>query len=240
MADPAPVVIYYTGGRGQKCPLCRTRPLAKKIYGHDVCKKCHYAFANRRQIGYLIDALLMTGINLTIGTLLDGILVRTGVTRPIAIVVAYTFSTIMISLFICKDGFGGYSPGKRLMGVQVLDDKTMQPIGFPQSFKRNLFITIGVVPFGIFVSGVLMLVVAYQDAKGYRFGDGFARTRVVWKKYAHLPVFGGNALVCESCGYDLRGNISGTCPECGTSVSERNRGLLAMPDGGASPVSAQS
>ncbi len=25
---------------------------------------------------------------------------------------------------------------------------------------------------------------------------------------------------CENCGYDLTGNVSGICPECGTPVSE--------------------
>jgi len=70
------------------------------------------------------------------------------------------------------------------------------------------------------------LVIAIQEAKGPRVGDGMAGTYVIWKKYAHLPVFGGNALVCEACGYDLQGNVSGVCPECGTGVSERNRELL--------------
>ena len=26
---------------------------------------------------------------------------------------------------------------------------------------------------------------------------------------------------CGSCGYDLKGNLSGTCPECGTEVRQR-------------------
>lgn len=29
------------------------------------------------------------------------------------------------------------------------------------------------------------------------------------------------AAVCETCGYDLTGNVSGVCPECGTPVSGR-------------------
>jgi uncharacterized RDD family membrane protein YckC len=223
------VVGYDSGGRGIMCPLCRKRPLAKKTYGHDVCKKCFYRFANARQIAYLIDAILVTVINLSLGRLIDYFLVAGGATAAVAMIVSYAYSFTAISLFICKDGFSGYSPGKWLMGVQVLDDQTMKPIGFFPSFKRNLFILIGVVPFGIFVSSILMLVVAYQDPKGYRFGDGFAKTRVIWKKFAHLPVFGGNALVCESCGYELKGNLSGTCPECGTLVSERNRALLEVP-----------
>ncbi len=28
---------------------------------------------------------------------------------------------------------------------------------------------------------------------------------------------------CPSCGYDLSGNVSGRCPECGTRVGTRNR-----------------
>jgi hypothetical protein len=29
---------------------------------------------------------------------------------------------------------------------------------------------------------------------------------------------------CEKCGYDLTGNVSGRCPECGTPVSAVNKG----------------
>lgn len=33
--------------------------------------------------------------------------------------------------------------------------------------------------------------------------------------------------LCTRCGYDLTGNRSGTCPECGTPLSERQRRILA-------------
>jgi predicted amidophosphoribosyltransferase len=36
---------------------------------------------------------------------------------------------------------------------------------------------------------------------------------VIWR----LPVTPG---VCVTCGYDLTGNVSGTCPECGTRIVE--------------------
>jgi len=42
-----------------------------------------------------------------------------------------------------------------------------------------------------------------------------------WKLYRHyrpLPPSDGNA--CLTCEYDLTGNESGTCPECGTVISE--------------------
>jgi rubrerythrin len=63
---------------------------------------------------------------------------------------------------------------------------------------------------------MIILIIAFQVGKGYRLGDPFANTRVVWRKYAHLPMFGGDALVCSGCGYNLMGNVSGVCPECGS------------------------
>lgn len=30
-------------------------------------------------------------------------------------------------------------------------------------------------------------------------------------------------IVCDSCGYDLRGNASGTCPECGAKAARAGR-----------------
>jgi len=32
----------------------------------------------------------------------------------------------------------------------------------------------------------------------------------------------GKASQCESCGYDLTGNTSGTCPECGAKISNQS------------------
>lgn len=85
----------------------------------------------------------------------------------------------MLPFFMMKDGFGGYSPGKALTGVQTLDVRTGQPIGLGASLKRNLPIAIPFVP----------LVIAVQMMKGPRLGDRWANTRVIWKKYAASPVF---------------------------------------------------
>ena len=93
------------------------------------------------------------------------------------------------------------------MGVQVVDRDTFEPIGFGRSWKRNLILF---VPF-------LPLVVGLTLARGSRPGDGWANTRVVWKRHAKHGVFRGG-LVCEHCRFDLTGNTSGICPECGTSV----------------------
>jgi hypothetical protein len=38
--------------------------------------------------------------------------------------------------------------------------------------------------------------------------------RYLWLKRRRAPAAG----LCRACRYDLRGNVSGVCPECGTSV----------------------
>ena len=84
-------------------------------------------------------------------------------------------------MFFCKDGFGGRSPGKALMGLHVLDTETLGPIGFGSSFKRNLPLLIPFMP----------LIVAVLLLKGHRIGDGWSRSRVVLTRSCRHPVFVG-------------------------------------------------
>jgi len=229
MTQIPPTLSYSTPISGT-CPLCDTRPLGKyKIYGTPVCKKCYYAFANRRQLAYLIDVLIWLVPVIIINIPVQRWLLHSGLMGMELQAVALAVSTALTCLFIMKDGFNGQSPGKRLTGVQVLDQRTGQPIGFGQSFKRNSILLLGQIPWWIGpVAGlVVILIIAVQVAKGYRIGDRFGQTRVIWKKYARLPAFSADALKCETCGYDFHGNISGVCPECGTAISEPNAERLA-------------
>ena len=66
----------------------------------------------------------------------------------------------------------------RLWG-QVGNETTSQPAGFVASFKRNLPLIIPLV----------ILLVASQLREGHRIGDGWARTRVVWKRYRDKAPF---------------------------------------------------
>ena len=84
--------------------------------------------------------------------------------------------------FLIKDGFRGFSLGKRLMGVRVVDSKTLKPIGFFASAARNatpVFLQLAVP------------VIAIQLEEGYRLGDGLGRSKVIWLRYAEHPVFTG-------------------------------------------------
>ncbi|MCP3902337.1 MAG: hypothetical protein GY715_01770 [Planctomycetes bacterium] len=71
------------------------------------------------------------------------------------------------------------------------------------------------------------LFIAFSLLKGKRLGDGWANTRVVWNKYEHHPLFTGLP-ACAECSYDLTGNTTGVCPECGTPIAV-NAATMAPP-----------
>jgi uncharacterized RDD family membrane protein YckC len=77
------------------------------------------------------------------------------------------------ALWLFKDGLDGQSLGKRAMGLQVVDAGTGQGAGLGASFRRNLPMLIPFAP----------LVAAFQMTRGPRLGDGWANTRVIWKKH---------------------------------------------------------
>ena len=221
MTAPSARLDYASIPTGQ-CPLCNERPVSHKtVYGYPVCKKCLYRLANRRQMAYLVDSLIFVVPTVALMLFLADPMLATVLTTDFQ----YEIATGVIALgftvpFEMRDGFNGQSPGKRLTGVQVIDEATGRPISFVQSFKRNWMFTLGVLPFaGPLISLAIVITIIIQMTKGYRLGDRFAGTRVIWKKYADSPVFGGKGTRCRSCHYDLTGNQSGQCPECGAAVA---------------------
>lgn len=194
------------------CPLCRESKRmrkAKPLYGVPICPKCYYKFANRRQVAYLLDWIVfqfaMFYAALGIGVALAAAQAPQNAIDNLGLLAAWL---IFPMIFFLKDGFSGHSPGKAIIGVQVVNPETFKPIGFVSSFKRNLPLLI---PF-------MALIIAFLLQKGYRLGDGWAHSKVIWKKYANHPVFTGR-LACEQCQYDLTGNVSGICPECGARIA---------------------
>ena len=158
---------------GSRCSICE-RDIVKKrrlLYGHDICRKCDASFASRRQFAFMIDMLL--------GRLLaEGIasLSLLGLGEAGVGLAAGGFSLIWI---LIKDASGGYSPGKKLMGVRVLNIESGMGAGVGDSMRRNAPLLIPFVP----------LFVAFQLHKGQRLGDGWAGTRVIWVKHRERAPF---------------------------------------------------
>jgi uncharacterized RDD family membrane protein YckC len=198
----------------EPCPLChkqRPRKKFKPLYLTPVCHKCYYKFANRRQIAFVIDVILwriaMTVLFIALGMVIFAIDPRADV-EPWEISLTL-LAWLLLLVFILKDGFAGCSAGKAICGVRVVDRDTHEPVGFGRSFKRNLPTLIPFAP----------LVLAFTLGKGRRLGDGWANTKVIWSKYRYHPVFNADRY-CPRCQYDLRGNTSGACPECGRVIDE--------------------
>jgi uncharacterized RDD family membrane protein YckC len=155
------------------------------LYGYIVCKKCRNGFANRRQIAYVIDGFVAYILQILAGIVLGILLGITGLVSEfsLGIVEWFLFAFFFVAL-LAKDGFSGTSPGKALMGVRAVDRKTGVPIGFGASLMRNLPTAIPFVP----------LIAGVQLIGGPRWGDGWAGTKVIWRKYADNPLFTGQPL----------------------------------------------
>jgi uncharacterized RDD family membrane protein YckC len=164
------------------CGCCGTMPprKPKELYGHVVCKKCYYRFANRRQCAYIIDVLCLWAVLLFVGIALGAMGATAGMPDEALEMIVTIVGWALFPVFLLKDGFRGTSPGKWLCGVQVLDARTGAPIGAGASFKRNLPLLIPIVG---------QLIILIQMLKGPRLGDGWAHTKVIWKKYAGQPIF---------------------------------------------------
>lgn len=190
-----------------------------------VCWWCWRCFASYRQIAFVADLLILCPVFAALALALVRISVPDVLVRGLLFAV--------FALFTLKDGFRGMSPGKAAFGIRVVDRYSLTPIGAGQSFVRNLpLLVLGGLylyvprltlnpippPIGLIVAFVGLLAIGGSLVRGPRLGDGLAHTKVVWDKYRSRPPFDLRGLFCLNCGYDLTGNVSGVCPECGIAL----------------------
>lgn len=245
MSSDVPSLLTAMGYE-EHCPICdrvlRKPQKRKLLYGFRVCRKCRDGFANRRQAAYIVDIVLYYLLFYLVALLPSliysfapmpptpqsaGPRSTSGMTQLTSAFV----SLAVLFVFICKDGLNGRSPGKALFGVRVVDVHTREPIGFGRSFKRNLIL---VIPY----LGPILVVLTMM--KGNRLGDGWANTAVIWDKYRYKPPFDPRGIVCTICGYNLTGNVSGRCPECGTLIPKREDASKAADGTSSSPAPPSS
>ena len=152
---------------------------SKPLYGHQVCKKCYYAFANRRQIAFVIDVLSWRVVMLPVSFAIGFVLTLLGFDHSSIVGIATLLGWLLLTVFFCKDSFAGQSPGKALLGVKVFDVRNGKPASIASSFKRNLPLFIPFMP----------LIVGGRLCSGFRTGDKWAHTKVIWMKHAEHPIF---------------------------------------------------
>ena len=109
----------------QVCPLCQIAKhmrRTKLLYGTPVCKRCYYKFANRRQLAYIVDAIIWWPITWIVGY---GI---ASLDPAINDFVYFALSWVVFPMiFFCKDSFNGHSHFKEQSG---LGSRTKRPGGF--------------------------------------------------------------------------------------------------------------
>ena len=211
-----------------ECPLCGRAFLRKKsksLNGVAVCRQCCHRFASRRQFAWAIDHLIFSIIS-ACSTVAIILAMTSGyrdilslLRNPRFQIAMFVYSNLLWLGFLIKDGFSGRSPGKVICGLHVIDVSTRQRISFGASFKRNLATYI---PFA-------SLIMAVQLLKGPRWGDRWANTMVVWTRFEHCLPFDQRGVLCSRCGYDLTGNRSGRCPECGNGRSQTSMATASIP-----------
>ena len=166
---------------------------AKPLYGYEVCPKCYSDFAWKRAFAYIIDIVIVNAIVgvLIVVALIVGVIVvgaagnnndAAATAGGMIIVFGYLGSFLMAYVLITlRDGWGGESPGKRIIGLRVIHSVSGAPAGWGDSFKRNIILAVPVVP--------IVVIVQIFSGNGLRLGDEWARTKVTWKQYADRAPF---------------------------------------------------
>ena len=128
------------------CPICTEEIEGKTkhlLYNVEVCRSCYYGFASNRHLAFAIDFvfLFISTVSLTLAFTQLYRLYIGYAGRPTYISIIFHY-LLLVSLVAFRDGIRGHSPGKFLMGVQVVNIATLAPIGFVRSFIRNLPIAV--------------------------------------------------------------------------------------------------
>jgi Predicted membrane protein/domain len=93
-------------------------------------------------------------------------------------------SALMITLMLCKDNINGQSFGKRIMKLQIVDEKTNKRVSNVRYIVRNFFAIFWIVEvFVLFIS------------KDKRIGDYVAKTKVITKNKAEKIRFDKSNLI---------------------------------------------
>ena len=176
------------------CPLCERRQANVMLYRAVVCEGCRTEYITRRLSAFAVDVLLVGLVAVAICLLLPS--------NPLPAL------PLSAALFLLKDALDGRSPGKRLFGLQVIEEPTRRPAGMWATAIRN----------AIFLVPGLILIEPLIMTTGERLGDRISGTMVSWRRYARSYPFSLPGRICGECGYNLKGNRSGRCPECGREI----------------------
>jgi uncharacterized RDD family membrane protein YckC len=156
------------------------------LYESTLCRSCWAAFTWRRAVAFIVDVAAAGATVVVLGRAIIGIAAlydepARATMTGMAYLVAAGFAIVA---FLLKDGlFDGRSPGKALLGVRVVDERTRRPIDPSRALVRTLPLLAPLVP----------VVAAVQMLRGPRLADGAMQTRVVWDAHPDREPFRARA-----------------------------------------------
>lgn len=128
----------------------------RAIYGYDAPERVRLASWGRRVLAYLFDVFLLTvvGAPFTVGYIQFGrsLETTTDVTGrtvtsvgdlpasavPLMVVGGLLYLAFYVYNWCIRQGRTGYTFGKTVVSIKVVDERTRQPIGGPMAFVRQL------------------------------------------------------------------------------------------------------
>ena len=92
-----------------------------------------------------------------------------GISDPICLI----FLFVIFAYFILMEAFVGWTVGKKMLGMRVVDE-TGHKIGLSKSLIRNLLRLVDGLP----AFNILGIILIASSPRGQRFGDRIAKTTV--------------------------------------------------------------
>jgi uncharacterized RDD family membrane protein YckC len=158
-----PAVLVCLRCHAPYCDKCRARPFRKQFF---LCRRCQTGIYNRRFAAVVLDYVILVYI-----PIIAAILLTAGRTQ---IVISQLGNLLGVCLLFARDAlFRGAGPGKRILRLRVVQSKDgNSPLTFGQGIVRWLSVLI---PF----FNLFDLSVPYRDPLIRRYGDRWAKTRVI-------------------------------------------------------------
>jgi hypothetical protein len=88
----------------------------------------------------------------------------------------WSYALVGAAYLLLRDGAGGHSAGKLVIGLTVIDVTTGRPAGWMDSVRRNMLLML---PGANLAAIVLETRTMMRDPQGQRLGDRLAQTQVV-------------------------------------------------------------
>jgi uncharacterized RDD family membrane protein YckC len=162
-----PAVLVCVRCHAPYCQKCRARPYKKQFY---LCGRCQASSYNRRFVALILDYVVFIYLPLLAAGAM-ALAIGGQTTVALAINIA---QLVGVCLLFLRDGiFRGAGPGKRVMGLRIVQTKDgHSPLTIGQGILRWLSTLI---PFFNLVD----LSVPFRDPLWRRYGDRWAGTRVL-------------------------------------------------------------